>query len=79
MDITGYCVKCKEKGVTLSNAKIHETKNGRYMAKGTHTCGTTVCAIMNKDKAMAAVNEGLELVKEKDVSGDTSGETITPQ
>lgn len=65
MEVTGYCVKCKEKGVVLSNAKIHETKNGRYMAKGKHTsCGTTVCAIMSKDNAMAAVNGGLELVKD---------------
>ena len=64
MEVTGYCVKCKEKAVVLSNAKIHETKNGRYMAKGTHSsCGTTVCAIMSKDNAMAAVNSGLELVK----------------
>ena len=65
MSITGYCVKCKEKGVDLSNAKIHETKNGRYMAKGKHSsCGTVVCSIMNKDNAMAAVKGGLELVKD---------------
>ena len=25
--ITGYCVKCKSKGVELENAKIHKTPN----------------------------------------------------
>jgi len=65
MELSGYCVKCKEKGVSLANVKIHETKNGRYMAKGVHSnCGTTVCVIMNKDNAMNAVNGGLELVKD---------------
>ena len=65
MEVTGYCVKCKEKAVVLTDPKIHETTNGRYMAKGKHSsCGTTVCAIMSKDNAMAAVNSGLELVKD---------------
>ncbi len=56
--ITGYCVKCKEKGVELSEAKIHQTKKGGFMAKGTHTdCGTTVCAMMSKDNAEKAIAE----------------------
>lgn len=52
---TGYCVKCKEKGVKLDNAKIHKTKKGGYMAKGVHSkCGTTVCSIMSEEKAKAS-------------------------
>lgn len=65
MAVTGYCVKCKEKNVELDSPKIHETKNGRFMAKGKHgKCGIVVCAIMGKDKAMGFVSGGLELVKD---------------
>ncbi|MCA9478409.1 MAG: hypothetical protein KC535_04650 [Nanoarchaeota archaeon] len=57
--VTGYCVKCKEKGVTLDDAVIHRTEKGGYMAKGKHgACGTTVCAMMSKDNAEAAVASG---------------------
>ena len=63
-NLLAYCVKCKQKNITIINAKIHQTKNGRFLAKGTHSCGTKVCAIMNKDNAMAAVNSGFELIKE---------------
>lgn len=60
MAITGYCVKCKEKGVELEGAAIHRTKKGGYMAKGKHgKCGTTVCCIMGKDKAEAAMASGV--------------------
>ncbi len=52
---TGYCVKCKEKGVELDDAQIHRTKKGGYMAKGKHgKCGTTVCAIMSEANAKAS-------------------------
>lgn len=58
--ITGYCVKCKEKGVTLEGVAIHQTKKGGFMAKGKHgKCGTTVCCIMSKEKADAAVASGV--------------------
>lgn len=57
--VTGYCVKCKEKGVELSNAGVVQTAKGGYMAKGKHaTCGTTVCAMMSKDNAEKAVKDG---------------------
>lgn len=56
---TGYCVKCKEKGVELSNAEVTMTAKGGYMAKGKHEkCGTTVCAMMSKDTAEKAVADG---------------------
>jgi hypothetical protein len=57
--ITGYCVKCKEKGVELSGAEIHRTEKGGFMAKGKHEkCGTTVCAMMSKDNAEKALENG---------------------
>lgn len=57
--VSGYCVKCKEKGVALDNAVIHRTAKGGYMAKGVHKkCGTTVCAMMSKDNADKAVKSG---------------------
>lgn len=57
--VTGYCVKCKEKGVTLDNAIMHRTAKGGYMAKGVHTaCGTTVCAMMSQANAEAALASG---------------------
>lgn len=56
---TGYCVKCKEKGVELTNAEVVQTAKGGYMAKGKHAkCGTTVCAMMSKDNAEKAVKDG---------------------
>ena len=57
--VNGYCVKCKEKGVELENAIIHRTAKGGYMAKGKHAkCGTTVCAMMSKVNAEAAIASG---------------------
>ena len=62
--ITGYCVKCKSKGVELENAKIHKTPNGKYMAKGKHSCGTTVCLLMSEARANELIASGYELVNE---------------
>jgi hypothetical protein len=57
--VSGYCVKCKEKGVELSAPEIVQTKTGGFMAKGKHEkCGTTVCAMMSKDNAEKAVEGG---------------------
>ena len=57
--VTGYCVKCKEKGVQLTDPAIHQTKTGGFMAKGKHEkCGTTVCAMMSKDNAQKAMDDG---------------------
>lgn len=62
--VTGYCVKCKEKGVELSDPEIHRTKKGGYMAKGkcSNDCGTTVCAMMSKDNAEKAIKDGAKEV-----------------
>lgn len=57
--VTGYCVKCKEKGVELSGAEVVQTAKGGFMAKGKHSkCGTTVCAMMSKENAEKAVQDG---------------------
>jgi Domain of unknown function (DUF5679) len=59
--VTGYCVKCKEKGVELTTPMIHQTAKGGYMAKGKHAkCGTTVCAMMSKENADKAIEAGVE-------------------
>ena len=56
---TGYCVKCKEKGVELAAPEIHQTAKGGFMAKGKHEkCGTTVCAMMSKANAEKAIEDG---------------------
>jgi hypothetical protein len=56
---TGYCVKCKEKGVELSAPEVVQTAKGGFMAKGKYAaCGTTVCAMMSKDNAEKAVADG---------------------
>ncbi len=57
--VTAYCVKCKEKGKAMKDAVINQTPKGGYMAKGKcPTCGTTMCAMMSKDKADAAIKSG---------------------
>ena len=57
--VTGYCVKCKQKGVELTDSAIHQTAKGGFMAKGKHAdCGTTVCAMMSKDNAQKAMEDG---------------------
>ena len=58
--ITAYCVKCKKKGVEMSEPAMHQTKKGGYMAKGScPTCSTTICAMMSKDNAEKAMKDGV--------------------
>ena len=43
----------------LKDAEVVQTAKGGFMAKGKHEkCGTTVCAMMSKDNAEKAVEEG---------------------
>jgi len=59
MPITAYNVKTKEKGVVMQNPVIHQTKKGGYMAKGTcEKSGAKLCAMMSKEKALAAIESG---------------------
>ncbi len=58
--VSGYCVKCKKKGVELNDPAIHQTKKGGFMAKGAcPVCSTTICCIMSKDNAEKAVSDGV--------------------
>jgi hypothetical protein len=57
--VQAYCVKCKEKGVTMNNPVIHTTAKGGFMAKGScPKCSTTLCAMMSKDNAQKAMDSG---------------------
>ena len=48
--ITGYCVKCREKGRRIKDAHNVEMKPGRFAAKGVcETCGTGMYRILPKD------------------------------
>ena len=56
--VTGYCVKCKEK-VEIKDPVIHQTAKGGFMAKGPcPKSGNTVCAMMSKVNAEAAITAG---------------------
>lgn len=57
--VSGYCVKCKEKGKEMKNPEIAKTSKGGYMAKGTcPDCGTKMSAMMSKEKAENAIKGG---------------------
>ena len=57
--VEAYCVKCKKKGQKMKTPVITQTARGGFMGKGKcPDCGTTMCAMMSKDKAEAAVKSG---------------------
>ncbi len=57
--VEAYCVKCKKKGQKMKNPAIVQTARGGYMGKGQcPDCGTTMCAMMSKDNAEKAIQEG---------------------
>jgi hypothetical protein len=57
--VNAYCVKCKEKGVSMKDPVIAQTAKGGYMAKGKHEkCGTVLCAMMSKENAEKAIKSG---------------------
>jgi len=57
--VEAYCVKCKAKGRVMKDAVISQTPKGGFMAKGKcPECGTTMCAMMSKDKADSAIKAG---------------------
>lgn len=57
--VKAYCVKCKEKNVEMKDPAINQTAKGGYMAKGKcPKCGTTMCAMMSKANADAAIKAG---------------------
>ncbi len=57
--VSGYCVKCREKGREMTNPEIAQTKRGGYMAKGNcSVCGTRMSAMLSKENAEKAIKEG---------------------
>ncbi len=61
--VKGRCMRCKEQ-VEIKNPEIHQTARGGYMAKGKcpvvnpNHPETTVCAMMSKENAEKAIEEG---------------------
>lgn len=56
--VSGYCVKCKTKR-EMKDAEIAQTARGGYMAKGICTvCGTRMSAMLSKENAEKAIQEG---------------------
>lgn len=59
MTVTGYCVKCNQKGQEMKDVKMTQTPRGGFMAKGKCTkCDCGMCAMMSKDNAEKAVADG---------------------
>ena len=49
-DVTGYCVKCRQKDVTMLNPNKEQLKNGKWAYKGKcPNCGTTMVRITKAD------------------------------
>lgn len=45
-----YCTKCKKKQRSISSMRLDQTKNGRFMAKGTHKpCGTNLSVFVSNN------------------------------
>ena len=61
-EITDLAERAEPGTVAVSAAvgqEIHQTPKGGFMAKGKHEkCGTTVCAMMSKDNAEKALENG---------------------
>lgn len=59
--VEAYCVKCKKKGQKMKDPKIVQTVRGGYMAKGKCSeCSTNMCAMMSKENAEKAIEEGAQ-------------------
>lgn len=57
--VTGYCVKCKEKGREMKTPEIGKTARGGFIAKGNcKECNTRMAAMMSKDNAEKAIEDG---------------------
>ena len=57
--VSGYCVKCKEKGREMKDPEIKQTARGGYMGQGNcTTCNTRMSAMLSKDNAEKAIKDG---------------------
>ncbi len=57
--IKAYCLKTKEKNVPMQDAVITKTARGGYMATGNDGKGNKMAAILNEEKAMQAIKDGV--------------------
>lgn len=57
--IKAYCLKTKEKDVPMQNAVISKTAKGGYIAKGDDGKGNKMSAILNEQKALQAIADGV--------------------
>jgi hypothetical protein len=57
--LTAYNVKTKEKNVPIQDAVITKTARGAYMAQGHDGKGNKLTTLMNEEKALAAIKEGI--------------------
>ncbi|MBS3145980.1 hypothetical protein J4414_04215 [Candidatus Woesearchaeota archaeon] len=54
-EYNGYCMKCKEKGREIKDAKVVSMGKGRKAAKGVCAkCGTGMYKILSKEEAAKA-------------------------
>lgn len=54
-DITGYCMKTKEKGVLMHDVVITKNTRGVYMAQGHDGDGNKMCSAISEATAKAAI------------------------
>lgn len=59
MELTGYCMKRKEKNVPILNAVLAKTAKGAFLAKGVDEFGNKMTTIVNAAKAAALVEAGI--------------------
>jgi len=52
-------MKCKTQK-DIQNPEVVQTAKGGYMAKGICECGCKMCAMLSKEKAEKAINEGVK-------------------
>lgn len=57
--LTGYCLKTKQKNVPFVDAVIKKTKKGGYMVQGHDGSGNKMSAMLNEEKALSAIANGL--------------------
>ncbi len=62
--LTAYNVKTKQKGRPILDAIITKTKKGAYMVQGHDENGDKLTTLVNKEKAIAAVADGVAVLAE---------------
>jgi len=53
--LMGYSMKAKEKREFVL-AEVHQTSKGGFMIKGEDKDGNSMCAMISKEKALAAIS-----------------------